>query len=491
MSIRSLSDADASELRALLAELGYEESRLTAQCGLASPPTRADIARFMHETRAADALAVLARVFLGGIAAPGAAARRAWPARLVELCVDAGLLEAREGLLVPAVLIVPRGTVLLASDALVTLGGSQARDFVPPASTHAAGTLLNLTIRERLTTALDLGTGCGVQALAAAAHCEHVVAVDINPRATAYAEFNARLNGFANVECRTGDFFGPVEDQRFDLVVSNPPFVPGPHQQFTYRDSDRELDEVCRDVARQAAAHLNDGGYCQMLCEWVEVEGEPWRQRIEGWLDGLGCDAWVLSSPPRAPADYARIRLAEVTTSPGQGAGQEYAEWLEYFEARRVVAVHAGAFVLRRRSGRNWLHFHPLAQDVTEPAGAAVLASLAACDFVAAHEDEQAFLATTLAPAKGLSVKHEHAYRESAWKAGPIRASLPGPLAMEAELDPATAALIADCDGKRPVAECLARLAADTGADRGALTSAALPALRLLVERGLLVGAAA
>ena len=153
------------------------------------------------------------------------------------------------------------------------------------------------------------------------------------------------------------------------------------------------------------------------------------------------------------------------------------------------MAVHAGAFVLRRRRGRNWLHFHPLAQDVTEPAGAAVLASLAACDFVAAHEDEQAFLATTLAPAKGLSVKHEQAYRESAWKAGPIRASLPGPLAMEAELDPATAALLADCDGKRPVAKCLARLAADTGADRRALTAAALPALRLLVERGFLVAA--
>ncbi len=489
MSIRLLSDADATELRALLAELGYEESRLTAQCGLASPPTRADIARFMHETRAADALAVLARVFLGGIAAPGAAARRAWPARLVELCVDAGLLEAREGLLVPAALIVPRGTLLLASDALATLGGSHAREFVPPASTHAASTLLNLTIRERLTTALDLGTGCGVQALAAAAHCEHVVAVDLNPCATAYAEFNARLNGFANVECRTGDFFAPVEGQRFDLIVSNPPFVPGPHQQFTYRDSDRELDEVCRDVARQAAAHLNEGGYCQMLCEWVEVEGEPWRQRIEDWLGGLGCDAWVLRSPSRAPADYARIRLAEVSTSAGQGAGQEYAEWLDYFEARRVVAVHAGAFVLRRRSGRNWLHFHPLAQDVTEPAGAAVLASLAACDFVAAHQDEPAFLAAKLSPATGLHIQQERVYREGAWKPGPISASLPGPLAMEAEIDPATAALIADCDGRRPVAECLARLAADTGADRQALTSAALPALRLLVERGFLVGA--
>ena len=57
----------------------------------------------------------------------------------------------------------------------------------------------------------------------AADHAEHVVAVDLNPRALWLTELNCRLNGIANVECRKGDLFEPVAGETFDLVVTNPP----------------------------------------------------------------------------------------------------------------------------------------------------------------------------------------------------------------------------------------------------------------------------
>ena len=61
-------------------------------------------------------------------------------------------------------------------------------------------------------------------------HSERVLAMDVNPRALDFARFNARLNGISNVEFIEGDLFGSLEGEKFDLVVSNPPFVISPEQ---------------------------------------------------------------------------------------------------------------------------------------------------------------------------------------------------------------------------------------------------------------------
>src|SRR5581483_1890218 len=91
---------------------------------------------------------------------------------------------------------------------------------ISPASTSLA----QQTIREPFGRALDLGTGCGVQALHLARHCEEVVATDVNSRALWMTRFNAALNG-VRVDVRDGSFFEPISDERFDLITTNPPFV--------------------------------------------------------------------------------------------------------------------------------------------------------------------------------------------------------------------------------------------------------------------------
>lgn len=71
---------------------------------------------------------------------------------------------------------------------------------------------------------LDMGTGCGVNAILAARAGARVVAVDVNPSAVSAAEANALACGVAErVECRLGDLFGGL-DGTFDLVVFDPPF---------------------------------------------------------------------------------------------------------------------------------------------------------------------------------------------------------------------------------------------------------------------------
>lgn len=74
---------------------------------------------------------------------------------------------------------------------------------------------------------LELGTGCGLLAILAAKARGRVVATDINPIALECARTNAAVHEVLDrIDFRLGDLFEPVVDERFDLVIFNPPYLP-------------------------------------------------------------------------------------------------------------------------------------------------------------------------------------------------------------------------------------------------------------------------
>jgi release factor glutamine methyltransferase len=112
--------------------------------------------------------------------------------------------------------------------------------------------------------ALDLCSGSGILGLTAAKLGARAAAVDLSRRAVLNARLNARLNGLA-LEVLRGDLFEPVAGRRFDLIVSNPPYIPAPPGTSTNGaarawdagpDGRAFLDRICD----QAAMHLRPGG---------------------------------------------------------------------------------------------------------------------------------------------------------------------------------------------------------------------------------------
>jgi SAM-dependent methyltransferase len=360
-----------------------------------------------------DAVAVLTHAFVLGRPVPRRLLDDALPGLGVEGAVRLGLAEASGADahdevravvdLRPYEAVDAAGDVTwwLASDlGELQTGERLAGDHVLGAG-GASTTLAQVTMRTPVGRVLDLGTGCGIQALHAARHARHVVATDISTRALAFAALNVALNhvdgAVADVELREGSMLEPAAGELFDLVVSNPPFVITPHAgsplpDYEYRDGGRSGDAVVRDLVRDVGSVLAPGGVAQLLGNWEHRRGEPWTERVGAWLDEAGLDGWVVQREVQDPAEYAETWIRDGGTTPEREPAawaQAYGAWLDDFASRDVEAVGFGIVTLRRpdpagpAGGRVTLRrLEEHTGSVRQPLGGHLAATLAAHDWL-------------------------------------------------------------------------------------------------------------
>ncbi|WP_104476811.1 DUF7059 domain-containing protein [Microterricola pindariensis] len=216
----------------------------------------------------------------------------------------------------------------------------------------ASRTLSALMLQNAVDSALDLGTGCGIQAMHAARHAGRVVATDISQRALELAAFNAALNEIEGVEFRLGSLFEPVAGERFDHVISNPPFVITPRVEgvpsYEYRDGGMVGDALVETVMRDAAAHLTPGGVLQMLGNWEYTAAVPDAfDRLQGWLEPA-LDYWIVEREVQSATRYAETWIRDGGTRSGtREFDQLFGAWLDDFADRGVTQVGFGYVLLR------------------------------------------------------------------------------------------------------------------------------------------------
>ncbi|GGT93960.1 HemK2/MTQ2 family protein methyltransferase [Streptomyces lateritius] len=161
--------------------------------------------------------------------------------------------------------------------------------------------------------ALDLCTGTGILAIAAARRGMDATAVDVSRRAVATAWLNARLHA-RRVRLLRGDLSEPVAGERFDLVTANPPYVPAEDPDLPARGARRAWDAgldgrlLIDRICRQAPQLLNPDGV--LLLVQSSLSGTD--ASLEALhRSGLNAEVVRRRSQPFGPVMSARARWFE------------------------------------------------------------------------------------------------------------------------------------------------------------------------------------
>ncbi len=150
--------------------------------------------------------------------------------------------------------------------------------------------VLREEIGGRRASVLDLCTGTGALAVVAASAGAEATAIDISRRAVLNVRLNALLNG-VRVKPLRGDLFAPVAGRRFDVIVTNPPYVPAPDERLPERGLERAwqagldgrvlIDRICASVA----SHLAPGGAVLIVPSTINGEEETCSLLSEAGLE--------------------------------------------------------------------------------------------------------------------------------------------------------------------------------------------------------------
>ncbi|OLO46444.1 DUF7059 domain-containing protein [Actinomyces oris] len=530
----AVTPAQATSLRVDLAESGWGVEAVAALLGEAAdaalrreirlPALRA-VRAALAAGSAPSPVAVLTALFMLGEPVPATALDAALPRTAAAGAAAIGLVGEPDGAgyvrarvdLRPHEAVDDAGEVRwwVASDLgeLVT-GRALAPDHV--LGVGGAGlTLAGLTPRTPVHAALDLGCGCGIQTLYLLRHAEYVVATDISARALAFTAFNAALagvsvagalgagtesvagsesgsdSGAGRLELLRGSLLEPVAGRRFDLIVSNPPFVITPPAVreaglplMEYRDAG---GPVLPRLVAGLSEHLEPGASAVMLGNWEHRGAGSWRDAVAAWLPE-GLDAWVVEREVQDPVEYAAMWLRDGGLTPDRDAEAFDAAleaWIDDFEVRDVRGVGFGYLIVHRprRPREPWRLLEEVTTSGQGVLGPHVAEVLEARERLAGLDDEAvADLHPLLAP----DVTEERHLIPGAAEPTVILLRQGGGLGRTLRASTAVAALAGVADGELSVDQIASAVAALTGEDVTALRTEMVEATRRLVTTGFL-----
>lgn len=385
---------------------------------------------------------------------------------------------------------------------------------------QASLSLAQLTVRRPVERALDLGTGCGIQAFHLLGHAGHVTATDISGRALGITRFNLLLNAGAlgidpafperRIDLRLGSMLEPVAGERFNLVVSNPPFVITPRpleetaeERFTYRDGGLAGDGIVEGLFRNLESVLAPGGTAQMLGNWEIQETVPaqdqgqdqetnetqsgWHARLRSWLPDT-MDAWVIQRETLSPAEYAEMWLRDAAENRDKNEyAASYAAYLEDFASRGTTAVGFGVVWMRRRTdpaAAPLRRFEEITHQLESPIGPHLGAAVDLFDWAADHPD----LAGEHLVAAG-DVTEERHQRPGAEHPGVILLRQGAGLRRTNLMSTELTGFVSACDGDLPAGAIIAALGALLGREDPEFAAGLSAEVRNLILDGFLLPA--
>jgi SAM-dependent methyltransferase len=483
-----LEPASAIEtVRTALRDAGFDESTICRRLELESINEFRAIRDGRPDVAPADALDVLIRLYLDNEPLGWSAATELLSPGVMDAMRTVGLVREHRldaSRVVSNVLLSPTESLFIASDVAAVPDGEGARwwDLVYAAITTNTRNFLATMHRSRREAFLDLCSGSGVAALAAASSfADHAWAVDVADRSTEFARFNARLNGIANVTALTGDLYEPVAGLTFDRIVAHPPYVPSRETRLVYRDGGADGEEVTRRIIAGLPDYLRPGGDFHCTCTATDRRDAPLEQRLRTMLGAAASefDIAVVVTNEFDPTEYY-VRLAIA----GRGTWAEAEEWHGHFAAlgvtKMVYATIAivrhdrphGPFTVRRRVGSatGAEELRRLVYAAEESASAEALErTLDSSPFVPPH----------------VQLDSEHTREGDGWAMRRCTLTTDVPFDVRLPCPPEMVALVGRMDGTRTVRELYAEVSSSDALDESATIERFASYIHLLASHGL------
>ncbi|MDP6446107.1 MAG: methyltransferase [Pirellulaceae bacterium] len=379
----------------------------------------------------------------------------------------------------PLVRIDPYAGRLFASD---LSNGPRQIDRVMAVSGSSI-TLAEHTVRTPVDSALDIGVGCGLQAIMLSEHSRRTTATDRNPRALRFTRLNAALNGARIDELREGSLLEPAQHEQYDLIVCNAPFVVSPDQSALYRDSGERLDTFCRRLVSEAIPRLRPGGRLQVLVNWVHIHDEDWQARLASWWRGGDVGAWVLRSSTRSPEDYTEFWLRGAV---GEQLDAARNRWLTFFEQERVSAISTGLITVEQQeNGVPWTHFSDAPKRACGPVGEEVAKRMNALAAVETWTDDE-LLNAKLTTADGLELHETNTLGDDGWREAGVRLRRSEQFISSGRIDRTTAQFLAKLRGRETLQNSLREFSAERGLRAETSLAPILTIVRRLLVQGFL-----
>ena len=395
------------------------------------------------------------------------------------------VIERRGDQARPLVRIVPHDHLLITSDVRLRAGEAAPADHVPGVHRPSV-TLAHLTVRRQVRSFLDLGTGCGVEAMLASPHAERVLATDVSARAINFAAFNAQLNLTPNIQHRLGSWFEPAGDERFDTIVCNPPYVISPASEYIYRDSGLKGDSVSEQVVRSIPAHLAEGGFGTVQISWVADPDGDEVEPVRRWVQDSGCDAWLLHYRTDKPLDTAAV-WNQMESGDPEKYGRIMDTWMAYYRELGIRGIAYGSLILRRRTGVNWFRTDPLPAERLKPASDHIQRVFAAHDLLAGAGDGERLLDVRMRVVPKAVAEQKVRFQDGEAQVERMNLTMDEGIGFQAGMDGQVLQLLTQLNGRRTLREALAEGAKSAGVtDLEGYTRAGLPAARRMFELGFL-----
>jgi hypothetical protein len=238
---------------------------------------------------------------------------------------------------------------------------------------------------------------------------------------------------------------------------------------------------VSERVVRGTPAALAPGAFASVLIAWSLDPDDP-TERPRSWLEGSGCDAFLLHTSTDDPIETATVWNRDLLDQPDIYA-DALDRWLAYYRELGIEHLGYACLVLRKRSdGRDgWLEAQQLPRAALRPVGRHVRKLFETHDQLLELGSDDVLLGRRLRVVDDAVVTQDTRFARGRWHAESLTLRLENGLPFSAELDQPTGRLIRELDGTRTLQEALTAVA-----DRNATRETGLSVARRMLEIGFL-----